>query len=172
MSNEPRTAAGRALLDDPDNGYPIDPHKPFGTEWRAGLSRHILAIEAEAERPWREALAEHARSPEHYAIEDEARAEIDVETLRERLRIAYITHPDDSHGEVYVNRGIKTALRIIADLVGDLDLYSPCEPDADPRQTADVWCKAHVAFMGSQWSCELAQAPWVWRDARLQEHKR
>jgi len=106
------------------------------------------------------------------AIEDEARAEIDVETLRERLRIAYITHPDDSHGEVYVNRGIKTALRIIADLVGDLDLYSPCEPDADPRQTADVWCKAHVAFMGSQWSCELAQAPWVWRDARLQEHKR
>lgn len=92
-------------------------------------------------------------------------SEINVATLRAGLREAYIEHPDDSHGQGYINHGILTGLRVVAELVGDLDLYARCEPEGDPRQIGERnWCKTHIAPMGHRWSCELAQAPWVWRN--------
>lgn len=93
---------------------------------------------------------------------------IDVEVLRARLRAAYKDHPDDSHGDGHRNGGIQAALSIVAELAGDIDFTTPCEPEGDPRQIGERnWCKAHFAHMGSAWCCDLAEQPWVWHDAVL-----
>lgn len=101
-----------------------------------------------------------------------SKAAVPLDGLRQRLRESYIVRPDDSHGEPYFNRGLVSALRIVADIAGDLDFEAPCEADGDYRQTADVWCRTHIAPMGSQWSCNLAKQPWVWRDARSESTDR
>jgi hypothetical protein len=87
---------------------------------------------------------------------------VNVAALRLALRGKYITRPDDSHGEPYINRGIVTALRSLAGLVGDIDYVAKCEPDADRRQTSDVWCSTHQAPLGSSKWCDLAEQPWEW----------
>ena len=87
---------------------------------------------------------------------------LDVYELRARLREQYIVHPDDSHGQSYINSGIERAIRVVADMVGDIDYKAPCEPDADIQKTSDVWCRVHLAPMGSRWCCDFAEEPWVW----------
>lgn len=55
--------------------------------------------------------------------------------LRERIASSVKRYPDDSHGEVYVNHGLRSALKRI-----DYALDAPC----DFRSTTyGEWCELH-----------------------------
>jgi len=70
MINEPRTKAGREHVNavmDMLRQLSVFPGSLEDTATHDMVTAAIIAIEDESERPWREALVKHARSPEHYA---------------------------------------------------------------------------------------------------------
>ena len=86
---------------------------------------------------------------------------IEVAQLRQRIQSRYIGHPDSSHGQDYINHGIRIALAAINELAGDVVTDAQCS-----RRTYTIgleWCSVHHGpYEQSEWACRFATRTWQW----------